>query len=604
MSTKSKQFYNAVYQRVEPERDITGTNFSNGPIVFKSFDTTSKCINLSKSYFRLQAKISKVAGTALDLSDKLTPSFLAPHTMFKSMYYRANNQVVSEVNDHYAQIAALQTRLFTTREQRDSLYGPQAFSMIRPQDRLKVISNNTTFDSADDTVIETQYPDTQTVNITEPQIEDYVGFGIGGGVTVQVLNSVNEAADLQFNAAVDIQIGDIVSGLFGRVYPDRYLVTGDPGGNLYNVVNFDGRPALNDGATAVSIRELGIYRTFSNTVTGTNTSFDTTVAVGDKIRILNDTYRVLAVNSATELVIETALFNINIAAVETADWGIIKGTNGLRNRSAATLDLMFQPALGIFQVDEWIVGHQSEICLYPQPNLIWKRHFMEDIGGNNKVPEVDYEIEILGLYFYPYVGLSEVSPSNVVTDVTFPEIRCQMQPLHTNVSATRAYRIDRRANKITLALQDTAHVQDNVLYPQTYFRLLERKDLDIKSLYMTVDKYMIPTPTWDLQYLTASPGTDRLAQAYWENLHNSGQITVMPDFESYAEWKYLGPYYHWPLPTLPRDLDPQVEVTLSFNSNFNTAKPMLLVFDHFVKNFKMRAEKGVTNKVETELHGR
>lgn len=604
MSSKSKQFYNAVYQRVEPERDITGTNFSNGPIVFKSFDTTSKCINLSKSYFRLQVKISDAAGNALDLSDKLAPSFLAPHTMFKSMYYRANNQVVSEVNDHYAQIAALSTRLFTTREQRNSLYGPQAFSMIRPQDRLKVVSNDTSLDLSDDTVIETQYPDAQTVYITEPRIESYVGFGIPGATTVSVINSVDETAELQFSAPVDIQAGDIVSGIFGRIYPDRYFIIADQGGNRYTVNHYDGRPALDDGATPVATRDLGIFRALSNTVTGINTSFDTTVEVGDKIRILNQTYRVSAVNSATNLTIDNPSVGVDTITAVTTDWGIIKGTNGLRNRAAATLDLMFQPALGIFQVDQWIVGHQSEICLYPQPKLIWKRHFMEDIGKNGKVPEVDYDIEILGLYFYPYVGLSEISPSSVVTDLTFPEIRCQMQPLHTSVSATRAYRIDRRANKITLALQDTAHVQDNILYPQTYFRLLERKDLDIKSLYMTVDKYMIPTPTWDLQYLTTSPGVDRLAQAYWENLHNSGQISIMPDFESYAEWKYLGPYYHWPLPTLPRDLDPQVEVTLSFNNNFNTAKPMLLVFDHFVKNFKMRAEKGVTTKVDAELHGR
>lgn len=101
------------YQQIQPERDVSGDNFSKGQINFNWTMDSRGYVNFAKSYIKIRIKLSKADGTTqLALTDNIAPSMFLADNLFQSMKIQLNNQVLSEIGDYVPQIAALKQRMY------------------------------------------------------------------------------------------------------------------------------------------------------------------------------------------------------------------------------------------------------------------------------------------------------------------------------------------------------------------------------------------------------------------------------------------------------------------------------------------------------------
>ena len=496
----------AEFERVDPERSL-GNSFDNGEISYKKFMSTASKINLAKSYMKLTLSLTNSTGGDLTLKDNIAPAYLACEALFKQIYYKINNVIVSEVSDYTGPICALRNRLQYTQSYRDTLLKDLNYGKVDFSERQKSflnISNNT----GDQTEIKTKPSD--------------------GTVTFPVGNQIQFTTD-PGNAVV---VGDII-----EIY---------------------------DNANASSLQYRGVIRT----------------RVG--------------VNSNV-----TPALNID-AIPATANWCIVKKVNN--QRGTRKLELIFKPSLGIFSNNDWIMGHDLELCFFPHSSSLFKKYFVESVVSD-KVPLTDYDVVIDDMVFYPYIGYVEKSIEQGEQSVEFLETRCQLQDITSQTNISRTFVIDAQTKFITMALRDARASGGNTLFPVTKFKVGKNSagvdtDLDLVSWSILYDIFQFPRPQHNQE---KSATVDRLAQAYYENLVYSDQIMLQKDIESLTDFQKLGPYYHYRIPIRPGQSNPKLSINTSFRSAFsNEARPVIMLFDHFHRSFKLVARNGRVIQVESQ----
>ena len=515
------------YERVDPERSVDGANFDNGEIIYKKFMSTAAKINLAKSYFKLIIKITKNDGTTdLDLNDDLAPAYLATESLFKSMYYRINNVVVSEIGDYCAQISALNQRINYSKGYRDSVLKDMNFGKVEFSERQKAILSPNNIGGE------------QTEEVSRPGAAATTAtiLGIRADATAAAANAQQNHGQITFSA---------------------------------DTLDFGG-----------VVRQ---------------------VALGDKVRIGNVDYTVISIQSATQGFVYP---NPGSDVAATAAWQRVRRIN--ESRGTQKLEVIWRPSLGIFQKDEWILGHDFEVSLFPHSDPLYKKFFMESLFAD-KVPGTNYEITVDNLIFYPCIGYIEHSIEQGEYSCDFLETRMQIQNITSSTDIDRTFVIDQETRQITMALQDARATSGNTLFPRTKFKVGDNSagietDLDLKSYVILYDIYQFPRPQHDQE---SSATVDRIAQAYYENLSYSGQHQYLPDMEDYEEWKKLGPYYRYKIPIRKGQSNPKLSIRTSFRNAFSaTAIPNLLLFDTFRRSFKLIARHGRVIQVLPQTQAR
>jgi hypothetical protein len=281
-----------------------------------------------------------------------------------------------------------------------------------------------------------------------------------------------------------------------------------------------------------------------------------------------------------------------VAVAASVHWvRIQKKTN---HRGVRKIQCIFRPSLGIFQQDEWILGHDFELSLFPHSKTLYKKFFMQSLISD-KVPGTDYDISIDDMIFYPCIGYLEKSLEQAEYDCSFMETRMQIQNITSSSDIDRTFVIDKHTKFVTMSLQDSRASGGNTLFPRTLFKVGKNSagvdtDLDLKSYVILYDIYQFPRPQHDQE---RTENVDRMAQAYYENLTYSGQQKYLPDMESLADFEKLGAYYHYKIPIRKGQSNPKLSIKTSFRSSFSAdAKPNLLLFDHFRRSFKLIARNG------------
>lgn len=285
-----------------------------------------------------------------------------------------------------------------------------------------------------------------------------------------------------------------------------------------------------------------------------------------------------------------------IAVNASVNWVRVEKVNN--HRSARKLQLIFRPCLGIFQKDEWILGHEFELSLHPHSNPLWKKYFMESLISD-KVPRTDYDIKVDSMIFYPCIAHISHSLEQAEYDCEFMETRMQVQNITSQSSIDRTFIVDKNTKYVTMALQSSLSSSGNTLFPRTKFKVEKNAsgidiDLDLKSYILLYDIYQFPRPQHDQQN---TADINRMAQAYYENLQYSDQYKYLPDMETLDEWRKLGPYYHYKIPIRKGQSNPKLTVNTSFrdpltDQNGGSVRPNILFFDHFKRKFKLIARNG------------
>ena len=264
------------------------------------------------------------------------------------------------------------------------------------------------------------------------------------------------------------------------------------------------------------------------------------------------------------------------------------------HRGKRKLELIFRPCLGIFQKDEWILGHDFQLSLFPHSDPLYKKFFMESLIAD-KVPANDYDILVDSMIFYACIGHIPHSLEQAEYDCEFMETRMQIQNITSQSSIDRTFIVDKHTKYVTMAVQDQIATSGNTLFPRTKFKARQNAnnidiDLDLKSYVILYDIYQFPRP---VHYQETTANIDRIAQACYENLNYSEQYQYLPDMETLEEWKKLGPYYHYRIPIRKDQSNPKLTVNTTFRNAFGAGvRPNILLFDHFARKYKLVARNG------------
>lgn len=112
----------AEFEQHPADRDISGSNFSNGTIRFKFQTSGQKWWVPSRSYIRGRFRLTKGDGTTqLVTADQIAPNMGFMSSLFQSGDMRINDKIISRLPDHMGYVDALETRLAKSKSWFDSV---------------------------------------------------------------------------------------------------------------------------------------------------------------------------------------------------------------------------------------------------------------------------------------------------------------------------------------------------------------------------------------------------------------------------------------------------------------------------------------------------
>lgn len=130
---------------IQPERDVTGDNFSKGQINFNWTLDSTGYINPYKSFIKLRVKLLNGVGAPLVVSDNIAPNMFLADNLFQSMRMHLNNVCVSEIDDYCGQVSSLKQRMFCSEEHLNNYVAPTNFSQAYFKERqIEVVSDSST----------------------------------------------------------------------------------------------------------------------------------------------------------------------------------------------------------------------------------------------------------------------------------------------------------------------------------------------------------------------------------------------------------------------------------------------------------------------------
>ena len=140
------------FQEIQPERDITGDNFSKGEINFNFTMDSTGYFNPYKSFLKLRFKLLKSTGPEVSLvvADDVAPNMLLCDNLFQQIKMHINNQCISEIQDYVPQVASLKNRMYKSEEHMNNYLADTNFSQAYAVERqAQVVSDPASFtDSA------------------------------------------------------------------------------------------------------------------------------------------------------------------------------------------------------------------------------------------------------------------------------------------------------------------------------------------------------------------------------------------------------------------------------------------------------------------------
>jgi hypothetical protein len=111
-----------VLRQISAQSVLTGDSFSNGEIQFRFSSTAvDKYFIPSKSFFQIQAEITRADGTPLLKNDGVALAQNCAANLFSSCQVKLGGQVITNVNAHLAQIDTLRHRMDKSNDWLDSI---------------------------------------------------------------------------------------------------------------------------------------------------------------------------------------------------------------------------------------------------------------------------------------------------------------------------------------------------------------------------------------------------------------------------------------------------------------------------------------------------
>ena len=326
---------NLKYDQIVPTRDVTGDQFSAGPITYRFENSGEKWWLPSKSYIRMRCKLTKADGTTpLVVSDDIAPNFGLASQLFQSMDFQIANKVVSRCTDYVAQIDALKKRLHKSKSWMDSIGASTNFWESDFAKRQSVVCSD----------------GLEVTNISAPEYVDIktrtqLGFDAQG---------VDKNA-VQYDAAtgkLEFTVGSAGAALpadISVLYPvGSYFVMLQNAG-----ANYDDVPArvIVSDATSVSVT-AGRYG-------------NANILVNSDVEWGRFTYETSSVNQA---------------------------------RKTSEFEVIFKPVLGLFDIDSGLPCGDYQLTMNPQTSQNVQLRAIESSQANKATTDFKFQVTSMNFY--------------------------------------------------------------------------------------------------------------------------------------------------------------------------------------------------------------
>jgi len=100
MSKEETIYLDQQWQEIQPQRDVSASNFTAGSILFNFNVSGLNCVSMNDSYFIITSKLTKTDGTPLLMTDKITYAHNWCSALFSNVSVRVSGQEVSVCNQY------------------------------------------------------------------------------------------------------------------------------------------------------------------------------------------------------------------------------------------------------------------------------------------------------------------------------------------------------------------------------------------------------------------------------------------------------------------------------------------------------------------------
>lgn len=324
--------------------------------------------------------------------------------------------------------------------------------------------------------------------------------------------------------------------------------------------------AFNDGA-AEKIRRITGFRT-------TNTANDGITVEG-----------AVANNGAANLVAQ-----VRTISQQTSD-----------SRRIDAMEVIWQPALSLFNIDHALPSGSYELVLNPQNSNSYRQLAIESLYYNKELggAATNFQFNVVDMYLY-VCEVEGPRVDNATYYLDLDEINCQRRDVQNATGLLQEeFTVSPSTYALTLAFQDGRAGSDQSKYSASKLKINQPYDDELKLTRMFL-KYAgmnKPQPDADPKYKVAS-AEDYTVQRYNDSILYGGSYFSAGGSETIEDWHKRGAYYHFAWPKDPTDRSTRVNANYQFSQG--VANGTVLLFSHFKKAAMVKIENGVVRDVKVE----
>ncbi len=127
---------------IQPERDVSGSNFTKGLINYNFTLSSTGYVNMYRSFIKLRFSATDKDGNVLEKADNETVTMNLFSNLFQSMRMHINSTTVSEIGDYCAAVASLGDRMHVSEERTNNYLAPTNFNQAFFEERqAEVVSD-------------------------------------------------------------------------------------------------------------------------------------------------------------------------------------------------------------------------------------------------------------------------------------------------------------------------------------------------------------------------------------------------------------------------------------------------------------------------------
>jgi hypothetical protein len=274
------------------------------------------------------------------------------------------------------------------------------------------------------------------------------------------------------------------------------------------------------------------------------------------------------------------------------------------------IELVWQPPLSIFKVNEALPSGKYELVLNPQTASVYQKAAIESlvdkvanvgtVGAPSAGSNFIFNITDMYMYLHTLEGPRE---DDITYLLDLAQTRCQTDKIDSVSFQQKNFDVSPSTYGLTVAYQDLrSGNQSNVSASKfkTFNAAVDAsEELKLTRFYINYAGQNLPAPDADPEFVE---GKDWTAQRYTETQLYSGAYFDTGGAESIEEWQERGAYYHFKWPRDGTDRSTRVTVHQQFATGADMTNTRVLLFDHSrqVASVQVKAGRVVDVRVEDQ----